>query len=421
MKTASFFAPGFDEQVEQQNIEQQRKMAQALMQQSQEALPNGQMVGNHFVPTAPTQGLAQMLKAYYGRKDLTEASDRQKALAEAVKGRADAAEQQSVAEWGKVAPLLTGREADVLTEDQAGPVRAAQAPDLRGAYAQAMQSQDPSLQQFGMSGMAKLPEMEAAHQERVDARAFRQQEAEAARVARAEELRVRMEDARTSQAERLAAQKELRQMQIDAQRDTQRLIAANRPERQAQIIQTADGPAQLVNGRAVPILGADGKPVASAKSATAAPQTRERDAKDAIATIDMAEKLIDEATGSGIGNAVDATLGFFGKSTDGAKAAARLKALEGDLVSKMPKMSGPQSDKDVLLYRQMAGQIGDPNVPRETKKAALLSIREMQNRYAGLPAEGSWDTPAPAAPTAAPSVRGGPMQKPVKPASVSNW
>jgi len=57
----------------------------------------------------------------------------------------------------------------------------------------------------------------------------------------------------------------------------------------------------------------------------------------------------------------------------------------------MPKMSGPQSDKDVILYRQMAGTIGDPTIPRETKKAALNTIREIQNRYAGVAPEGSWD------------------------------
>ena len=51
-------------------------------------------------------------------------------------------------------------------------------------------------------------------------------------------------------------------------------------------------------------------------------------------------------------------------------------------------MSGPQSDKDVLLYKQMAGQIGDPTIPAATKKAALSTIREIQNRAAGIVAPG---------------------------------
>lgn len=52
----------------------------------------------------------------------------------------------------------------------------------------------------------------------------------------------------------------------------------------------------------------------------------------------------------------------------------------------MPKMSGPQSDKDVALYKQMAGVIGDPTIPTERKMAALQTVEEIQRRYAGVPA-----------------------------------
>ena len=75
---------------------------------------------------------------------------------------------------------------------------------------------------------------------------------------------------------------------------------------------------------------------------------------------------------------------MFGASTDGDAAAAQLKALEGALVSKMPKMSGPQSDKDVLLYKQMAGEIGDPTIPQSRKLAALQVIEDIQRRHTGL-------------------------------------
>ena len=66
----------------------------------------------------------------------------------------------------------------------------------------------------------------------------------------------------------------------------------------------------------------------------------------------------------------------------------------------MPKMSGPQSDKDVLLYKEMAGRIGDPTVPASQKIAAMNSINQLQSKYAGVepaqlqfdekPAQGSW-------------------------------
>lgn len=112
-------------------------------------------------------------------------------------------------------------------------------------------------------------------------------------------------------------------------------------------------------------------------------QQRVTDANDAIALIDQAERLIDKSTGSFLGTGIDLAARGIGVATPGAQAGAQLRALEGALISKMPKMSGPQSDKDVLLYKQMAGQIGDPTIPAATKKAALQTIREIQNRYAG--------------------------------------
>jgi len=121
------------------------------------------------------------------------------------------------------------------------------------------------------------------------------------------------------------------------------------------------------------------------------------EAKESLKLIDQAEKLLDKATGSLTGTAVDVVAGALGKSTEGAQASSKLKAIQGALVAKMPKMSGPQSDKDVLLYREMAGQVGDSTLPVETRKAALETIRQIQERYAKVP-EGS-SKPAPEAAT----------------------
>jgi uncharacterized protein (UPF0147 family) len=112
------------------------------------------------------------------------------------------------------------------------------------------------------------------------------------------------------------------------------------------------------------------------------------EAKESISLINQAENLLDKATASLTGTGVDVLAGAVGVSTEGAKAAAQLKAIQGALVAKMPKMSGPQSDKDVLLYREMAGQIGDSTLPVGTRKAALETIRQIQERYAKVP-EGS--------------------------------
>lgn len=117
----------------------------------------------------------------------------------------------------------------------------------------------------------------------------------------------------------------------------------------------------------------------------------QKDAGDALALIEQARELIPKATSSAIGTGVDMGLGAFGVSTKSADNASKLKALEGALVAKMPKMSGPQSDKDVAMYRQMAGEIGNPMTPASRRLAALDEIEKIQRRYSGAPA------PSPAA------------------------
>lgn len=105
------------------------------------------------------------------------------------------------------------------------------------------------------------------------------------------------------------------------------------------------------------------------------------DANSVLGLLDMAEPLLKQATNSYAGTALDKVAQAVGVSTEGAQAGAQLKALEGSLVAKMPKMSGPQSDKDVLLYRQMAGQIGDSTLPAETRMAAVKVIRQLNQKY----------------------------------------
>ena len=112
-----------------------------------------------------------------------------------------------------------------------------------------------------------------------------------------------------------------------------------------------------------------------------------KDANEAIQLLNQAAPLVNKSTSSGIGNLYDQALGFMGKSTEGADTAASLKVLGGNLVSKMPKMSGPQSDKDVELYKEMAGKIGDPTIPKTQKIQAMNTINELQSKYAGVSAQ----------------------------------
>lgn len=107
------------------------------------------------------------------------------------------------------------------------------------------------------------------------------------------------------------------------------------------------------------------------------------DAQGVVGLTQMARGLLEEgsATGSLGGSLRDKVAGAVGVSTDASKAAAQLAAIGGALVSKQPKMTGPQSDKDVLLYKEMAGRVGDASVPIGDRLAALSVVESISNKY----------------------------------------
>jgi hypothetical protein len=182
---------------------------------------------------------------------------------------------------------------------------------------------------------------------------------------------------------------------------------------------TTQGNVNNINQTAVPAANAAGMVTASQESAkTAALPGQEaikvaadvskanqlaaaplqRNSQAVLSLLDMAEPLLEDATGSGLGNLRDQAGAMVGYAGRGAENAGQLKAIGGLIVSKMPRMEGPQSDKDTALYREMAGQIGDPSVPTNVRKAALQAVRALNEKYA-TPAGGQQSAPSvPAAP-----------------------
>ena len=86
-------------------------------------------------------------------------------------------------------------------------------------------------------------------------------------------------------------------------------------------------------------------------------------------------------TNSTVGSLVDSAAGVFGIAPKGAAQADQLKSIGGALVAKMPRMEGPQSDKDVMLYREMAGRIGDDTIPISRRLEALQTVRQLYGKY----------------------------------------
>lgn len=139
-------------------------------------------------------------------------------------------------------------------------------------------------------------------------------------------------------------------------------------------------------GQVIGTPGKVGKPSATFEKTQALKEQQKKDLTLAIGELEKATKdggLIDQSTGSGIGRATDVTAGFFGKSTPGAIAIGKLKPI-ADLTLKMvPRFEGPQSDKDTQSYKEAAGQLADPNLPTDIRKAAGREVLRLMKERKG--------------------------------------
>lgn len=164
--------------------------------------------------------------------------------------------------------------------------------------------------------------------------------------------------------------------------------AINREGQQSQIVNDPNLGIQIVNKAnktATPaVSAATGQQLPSENQAK-----RAAGAQNVMGLLADAEKHLPDATNSIPGVAYDYGMRGFGHATEGAKATASLQAIEGALLSQMPRMEGPQSNYDVQNYKRAAGQIGDPTLPRETRQAAIDTIRTIQARYANGPTGGN--------------------------------
>ncbi len=211
----------------------QQAQAQQSLQQAQQAkqyrAPQAPgMVGRVYVGAHPLQGLAEVLRNY-------QAGNQEEAAMQQLQNIGQQRQEATNRDMGAFVQALRGTPAF----EAAGPAPQgapqeggyqvpAQKGDPYAAYSLAAGSQSPMVRQMGVQGLAQLPQLEAAKEEKMANRAWQEQQ---------------------------------KQLDRQAREDNIRLMASMRPERQAQIIQTDQGPMQLVNGQAVPIIGAGGQPV----------------------------------------------------------------------------------------------------------------------------------------------------------------
>ena len=145
------------------------------------------------------------------------------------------------------------------------------------------------------------------------------------------------------------------------------------------------------------------------------PQQETKRAQNVLSLTQQAEQILSngKATGSGIGSLLDTGASWFGVSTEGAQGTAQLSTIAGQLVSNMPRMEGPQSDKDVQMYKQMAGDLGNASLPVATRIAALRQMQALNEKYLNNGTGGYPAAYSPPASIAAPTTPSGKARPPL--------
>jgi hypothetical protein len=123
-------------------------------------------------------------------------------------------------------------------------------------------------------------------------------------------------------------------------------------------------------------------------------------------------ETVDKPTSSYLGSAIDVAGKVIGASPKGAAQAKSLAPVAARLVQRIPRFEGPQSDKDVQLYREAAADVANNKEPIENRLAALVTMKEIYAGYesgargrllsdtqkirpAGTPAPAAADAPPP--------------------------
>jgi hypothetical protein len=391
---------------QQQALNRQQQMAQALMQQGMQQ-PQGQMVSGRYVAPSFFQNILPLAQMYAGTR-MAEKGDKQ-ALELAKQLR-----QVYGNEIKEFRNLMQGREE--LAPEQAGPTQTGQAipqemvrgaPNVQGAYDFAASASNPALQAVGIKNLT--PEAFTLNE---GAKRF-----------------MTMPDG-TSREIAAGGQKPRAPLQIDTGTAIE-LRDPNNPTIVLQRIPKSISPADAarmqfegITGGGMPMgnAPAGGMPMANAPqppknnftpavqpqyqyNPTISPKANQeaaakfsdelaknqRNAKDSFDLMKSASTLLSsEAPSSGrLSNIVTGTREFFGGGGEASKADARLNLLSGALTMKQPRFEGPQGVLDVILYQKLAGDLGNPNIPIASRLGTIEEMIDLQKKY--YP-EGDWDS-----------------------------
>jgi len=369
--------PGYDLPPElaaqQKSIDSRRRIAELMMKMGQQPVQSS----NPSSPVSWTQGAAQMLNAYLGARGVRQADQGDASLGQQYqKGLAE--EVQRIADMRRgVAPTMDAAD---NVQDPGTPG------DAQGAVRAALMSQYGPVREMGKLDFQSD---------------MRSREAREAQAARLHERQLTLE----ASAQNAALDRTAREAAAQEANDIKLQIAELRADSGGSggnpyftPIYTPQGVMSFDNRKGTAgTLTVDGKPIvrsaddpnlqgrlAGAKATGKATAEREFNMAGIGGVIKQAEDLMTgkvKPTGSSVGSLVDTVGGFFGMSPAGAKEAQTLKSVAGALISKMPRMEGPQSDRDTQLYREMAAEVGNDTVPVERRLAALQAVKNLWMKY----------------------------------------
>lgn len=128
---------------------------QAGMQDAQSfQMPQGRMVGGHYIPPSLGDAVIQGLRTYTGQKQYEQAGQE----IEQIGQKRQQALSRALRQFGQQA---MGTPAETLPEGVEGPTRPGVAPNMRGAYSALLEAPDAALRQAGMQGMVSLGQEDA--------------------------------------------------------------------------------------------------------------------------------------------------------------------------------------------------------------------------------------------------------------------
>jgi hypothetical protein len=368
--------PGLSD--EEQAIARRRKLAEAMLEQSQQPVQPFTPAGRMVSPMQWSQGLAQLAQAYLGGKGVKKAETGMTGLAnkrqQMVSDAMTKYQQEST-----LAPT-TMQQSRMTPDGQ----RTAQPIKLEGL------TDAPEDALFNLLGNPAVPDAtrQAAQlkyasglrrEDKAEEREFRREDRLMQAQTRFAEIQMQLADKSVAREQHAAL--------VHEGHDLQRTIAElTRSNVQPVVVTDEAGNTKFFDrqGKLISDAGNVGKPSATFEKTAAAKRQTTLDLDRAIVELTKAtgkDGLIDSSTGSGFGAAVDWVANFVGHATEGAKAVGAMAPIYDLALKMVPRFEGPQSEKDTQSYHEASGQLANPNIPNETKKvAALEMLRLMKER-----------------------------------------